>query len=39
LAFRPLLARAPQWARGLPPYAIGSFAGFLFIERALAVFA
>lgn len=38
LALRPLIARCPQWSRSLPPYAIGSFAGFLFIERTLAVF-
>ncbi|CAB1369880.1 HupE/UreJ family protein [Denitratisoma oestradiolicum] len=38
LAIR-LLRPAPQWASTLPPYAIGLFAGFLFIERTLALFA
>ncbi len=27
----------PKWAHYLPPYAIGSFAAFWFIERALTI--
>jgi len=39
LALGPMLPRLPRWTWRLPPYAIGGFAGFLFIARAAALFA
>jgi hydrogenase/urease accessory protein HupE len=38
-AIGPLLPRLPRWTWRLPPYAIGGFAGFLFVVRAAALFA